>query len=132
MDTPVTGRSTHYFYHRDTFHYVTGWAELDKHTFAFAGQVREHWVPISDGDDDLRYRVLVTLTPAQLRDAKNSWRRSGRFEPFEQFMGNAIGNFFTSGCRCEHDCCAHMQYYARVRRTKQREWVATVSGYRNI
>ena len=46
---------------------------------------------------------------------------------------NALQDAFTSGCRCEHDCCGHMQTRANLpRRVKRRQWVVVVRCYHNV
>ena len=46
---------------------------------------------------------------------------------------HALQDVFTTGCRCEHDCCGHLQTRARLpRRSKRREWVVEVSRYYNV
>ena len=46
---------------------------------------------------------------------------------------NALRDTFTNGCRCEHDCCGHLQTYAYLpRRQKRRTWVVEVHCYYNV
>ena len=46
---------------------------------------------------------------------------------------NALRDAFTNGCRCEHDCCGHVQWSGRVvRRNKRREWLVELRASRNV
>ncbi len=46
---------------------------------------------------------------------------------------NALRDSFTYGCRCEHDCCGHLQSYAYLpRRQKRRTWMVEVRSYYNV
>lgn len=44
-----------------------------------------------------------------------------------------IRNELSYGCRCEHDCCGHMQSYGRdIKRVKGRIFTAVLHRYPNI
>lgn len=46
---------------------------------------------------------------------------------------NALRDTFTTGCRCENDCCGHLQTYAYLPRClRRRTWVVEVRCYYNV
>lgn len=50
-------------------------------------------------------------------------------------MAQAMAAAFNRGCRCEHDCCGHVQWSVlphQVRRSKRREWLVPIAGVRNV
>lgn len=50
-------------------------------------------------------------------------------------MALAMAAAFNHGCRCEHDCCGHVQWRVMthlVRRAKRREWHVPIVGVRNV
>lgn len=100
--------------------YVSGWNHLDQ------------WHPVGIA------RPVPTGRPSRWDENGESFRS---FELLEVNAGNtrpanvkrAIEDTMQTGCRCEHDCCGHVQsYVSRVRRLKSNLYAVTVRGYRNI
>jgi hypothetical protein len=105
---------------RQTYKYVTGWNHLD----AYSDQ-DWNWHLLGTGkiakEDMDGQTVLFTVRAS---------RKVSRQE-----MALAMSAEFDRGCRCEHDCCGHTQWYVtmhQVRRIKRREWVVPLVGLRNI
>jgi hypothetical protein len=100
--------------------YVNGWSNLDR------------WHYIGDA------RPIPTGRASRWDENGESFRR---FELLEVNAGNtrpdnvkrAIMDTMQTGCRCEHDCCGHVQsYVSAVRRLDSNLYAATVRGYRNV
>ena len=109
-------------YRRQTFHYVNGWSNLDEHEYV--GEFRllnSRHVPPSDYEaeygDAGTYFMTVRAPRGVSREA----------------ISEALQTEFTTGCRCEHDCCGHIQHSAGVPiHKKRRNWVVPVSAYYNV
>jgi hypothetical protein len=104
---------------RITHTYVPGWNDLDK------------W-------HDLGVATLARVKPARWAENGESYRQleivrvdSPGYRP--RNIMRAIEDTMQSGCRCEHDCCGHIQTYVkRVRQLCPGTFAVLVGGYRNI
>lgn len=105
---------------RLTFHYVTGWRSEDQwETMTTARLTASQKVHNPDEDDDsASYRHLLTFAPSGWQDAQQVYRRvfAGKERPtFVRWLGHMAAEYFAQSCRCEHDCCGHVQGYASLR-----------------
>jgi len=123
--------------YRLTHGYVEGWAHLDKHAYVCIAQsTKAKRVSGDKYGDSETMQAVVTLSPLALEAAKANYRQVRRhfkqIPTFSRFLRYAIGNALSSGCQCEFDCCGHWQYSGSAERTKRREFVVTIHGYRNV
>lgn len=109
-------------FRRTTRNYASEWAELDETKEVGPLRVLSQRFRAADGQQQgygvvgdcwMRVKVPASLLPSEtvavLRDT------------------------FTSGCRCEHDCCGHVQRLARAfKQVRKREWLVRVDLRANI
>ena len=125
---------------RLTHGYVTGWRHLDKYEQLGPAKItRERSVmkelpDWEDSEDRIVRRCAVTLAPETLAEAKRLYRsqRKTAGVTFSRWLCGQVGDTFDRGCRCEHDCCGHYQWYGQATRTGRRTFVVYVSGSRNL
>lgn len=122
-----------HLYARLTHKYVPGWADED------------NWVPltpakftgptlVSQNDDgDFTERREATLSPGAWACAQYLHRRHAKEGvSLPRWLAAQIGDNLTSGCRCEHDCCGHLQVSAYAQYLGQRRFSVEVRHYRNV
>jgi hypothetical protein len=110
-------------YRRLTHTYSEGWSHLDKHEYV--GEFKllnspRHMPPtLSEAESGDQGTYLMAVSAP--RGVKN------------KVISEVLQDEFTSGCRCEHDCCGHIQRSAGVpRKTNRRTWIVPVRVYRNV
>ena len=110
-------------YQRLTHKYAEGWAsELDR------------WHYIGDAG------ILKYGKPVYLDKYGESWNTVIRVklsylahDATEEQAMDAMRTLFNRACRCEHDCCGHVQSYGTtVRKDKRREYLVRVHSYVNV
>jgi hypothetical protein len=109
-------------YRRLTFSYVSGWSRLDEHEYV--GEFRllnsRHRSPTSKNEEYGEagtYFMTVRAPRGASHDA----------------ISAALRVEFSGGCRCERDCCGHVQHSAgKPIHKKRRNWVVPVRAYLNI
>lgn len=108
---------------RLTYHYVDGWAdELDE------------WSHVGT-------MSVLGFGPRVLLDKYGeSWNRWVRVKlrsvapgvSHDEALG-AIMLHFRKACRCEHDCCGHVQTHASsIRHDKRKEYIVKLHSYINV
>jgi hypothetical protein len=121
-----------------TFRYVTGWASEDRwEPMTLARLTAATLVHRDDDDDDdgATYRHLLTFGPHGWQDAQQLYKRlfAGKERPtFVRWLGHMAAEYFAQGCRCEHDCCGHMQAYASLRYLGRRRFSVERRTYPNV
>ena len=86
------------------------------------------WVESDDGYSRTS-KVLVTMSPSQLAEAKRHHRPDAELT-FSQLLTRSIESLYEAGCTCEHDCCGHWFGYGDAVRVKPREWMVNI--YRSV
>lgn len=105
---------------RLTHGYVNGWKDLEKWHDLGTGRVIRRKDAREDSDGGYSQLVIIEVEP----DA-------GKYRP--RNIMRAIADTMQHGCRCEHDCCGHIQtHVARTRRLRDGRYAAIISGYPNI
>lgn len=109
-------------YRRLTFQFNDGWKGEDAHEFIGEFLMLKCRVrPPGDQEacyDEAGERIFTVRAPRGLSSGD---------------IINALQDVFTTACRCEHDCCGHLQTRAGLpRRIKRREWVVEVRCFHNI
>lgn len=109
-------------FRRLTHHYDLGWSGLDQtqELGTFRILSIRHKAPSdagltfgSQGWDVLRVKVPDAISA--------------------HIVKQALLDTFSVGCRCEHDCCGHVQRYARnARKLNKREWRVFVDLRANV
>jgi len=104
---------------RTTRKYSAGWSHLDDSKNVGTARVLSSSIVDRDKFGEYRVQTLIlrvrsTCPPDEVRDA--------------------IHDTLTSGCRCEHDCCGHVQTSVhRTRKTPRGNlWVVKLGLSRNI
>jgi hypothetical protein len=109
-------------YRRLTFGYATGWSRLDEHEYV--GEFRllnSRLSPPTDKAEEYGEEGTYFITVRAPRGASH------------EAIAEALQAEFNSGCRCEHDCCGHVQHSAgKPIHKKRRNWVVPVRAYLNI
>jgi hypothetical protein len=109
-------------YRRLTHKYVSGWSHLDEQEYV--GEFRllnSRHLPPSEKDEDFGDEGTYFMTVRAPRGAS------------PEAIKDVLIDTFSHGCRCEHDCCGHVQHSASVPvHKKQREWVVPVRAYLNV
>jgi len=103
---------------RLTHHYVQGWAGEDE------------WQCLGG------YSLLNNHIIQRDQDSWE-WRNTVRVDAYPgagmKEIERALRDTFARGCRCEHDCCGHVQDAAyKVVHIKGREWVVHGRSSRNV
>ena len=111
-----------YGYRRLTFTYVIGWSSLDEHELVGEFRVlNSRHVRPSDQAAESGGAGTYFVTVRAPRGAA------------PEAIQDALVNEFSRGCRCEHDCCGHVQHSASTpKRQKRRNWVVPVHAYYNV
>jgi hypothetical protein len=109
-------------YRRLTFQFNDGWKDEDEHEFLGEFMILKSRIRQSSNHDtsngEAGERIYTVRAPRCVSEAD---------------IINALRDAFTSGCRCEHDCCGHLQTYAYLpKRQKRRTWVVEVRCYYNV
>lgn len=119
LRSEIYGHHPHDFVARPrlTYRYVTGWAgECDEWGDGLLFRRLAYRSVRNDGET--AESVVTVRAPAGATDKE---------------IITALRSYFTTGCRCEHDCCAHWQSYAGIpRRVKRRQWVMPINYFRNV
>jgi len=105
---------------RLSYKYRTGWSHLDR------------WQEIGTA------RRVPTGRPARWDENGESFRslellevNAGTTRP--ENVKRAIGDTMQEGCRCEHDCCGHIQSSVyQVRRLDSNLYAVIIHGHRNL
>jgi hypothetical protein len=102
---------------RITHRYNEGWSHLDQHEYIGTARVLSRKPHGSEDYESKKTFSLLLVTSK---------------EPLESIK-EAIEDTFRHACRCEHDCCGHIQSRVnRVRRLKSGLWAVIESHSRNI
>lgn len=119
---------------RLTHKYVPGWADEDRWVSLTQAKLTGGTLLRMDDDGDYTERHEVRFTPQAWAEAHAVYRahRKGEALSFPQWLARQISYNFTSGCRCEHDCCGHYQTGAWTRYQGQRRFSVQVNNYRNL
>lgn len=109
-------------YRRLTFGYSSGWSNLDEHEYV--GEFRllnsRRAAPTTE-EEEYGEAGTYFLTVRAPRGAS------------AEAIEDVLRTEFTNGCRCEHDCCGHVQHSAgKPIHKKQRNWVVPVRAYLNV
>lgn len=104
---------------RLTHRYNTGWSYLDKRHDLGVGKVEKartaKWDKRGESFTEL---LIVDASELKYRDAN---------------IARALLSSFDEGCRCEHDCCGHIQRHTRaVRKVAPKRFAVLIGGYRNV
>lgn len=101
---------------RTTHKYAPGWDYLDQHEAVGTGTVLSCRKTHED-EDGHRETILLRVRSA---------------EPKEH-IADAIHDTMRHACRCEHDCCGHIQTSVSAARKLPRQniWVVKLSATRN-
>lgn len=118
---------------RQTSRYVQGYAHLDDWAQVCNARTTATRVVAAPDEEEASdggsTALLVVLTPAQLSEAKNNYRRMAgeNKQTFTRWMNRAIeASLSGGGCGHEYDCCGCASYYADSHRTKPREFSVIV------
>jgi hypothetical protein len=114
--------------------YNVAWSHLNHQVDLCEARMTQPRVVEVSEDGDYVSQALVTLRPDELAQAKQVWKASKKDLPysFERVMNGAIGDYFDSSCRCEHDCCGHVNTSGRARRVGRRTWLVKIRATRNV
>lgn len=110
-------------YRRLTHQYSQGWSHLDKHEYIGEFKVLNsprHIPPaLHEAESgDLGTYLMAVCAP---RGVPN------------KVIAEVLEEEFSTSCRCEHDCCGHIQRSARrAIKTNRRTWIVPVHVYRNV
>jgi hypothetical protein len=104
---------------RLTRRYVTGWSHLDKwHRIGECRTFASSPAKWDDRGESYRSVQFVQVAAHGYRSAN---------------IKRALMSVFDHGCRCEHDCCGHVQTAAtRTRHLGGNVYAVMIRGYRNI
>lgn len=121
---------------RLSFHYVQGWRGEDQWAPLSASRLTAG-TPIAHDEDDysVTYRHLLTFGPHGWQEAKKAYRRllPRKERPtFVRWLARMIGEHFAFGCRCEHDCCGHLQGSASATYIGRRRFSVERHNTRNV
>lgn len=118
---PVPPPQVHSLSRRLTHKYVTGWDSLDRwHPLGSCQVIASKEKPRDEYGESFR-RLLIIEVDAE----------AAKFRP--RNIARAISDAFAFGCRCEHDCCGHVQaYVSRVRHLCGNRYAAVQSLYLNV
>lgn len=121
-----------HLYARLTRHYVTGWNHCDRWEPLTPARSTQPQLTHRDEDGGSTWRSLFTLTPGAWVCARWMHRRHAPKQAFTHWLAQQIAENLASGCRCEHDCCGHLQQYATARYLGKRRFSVELRRYRNI
>lgn len=117
---PVSPPRTFSLSCRTTRKYVAGWSHLDDHHDLGTCQIIDQRESHRKDSESFRRMIILEV------DASVA-----RYRP--RNIVRAIEDSFAHGCRCEHDCCGHVQAYVTgVRRLCRNRYAAWQSCYRNV
>lgn len=106
-------------YAQQTHTYTTAWRHLNDHRYAGRFKIISHSITGRDADGCTMY---VRVKAPHGLDRKT--------------VQQVAWNEFDQQCRCEHDCCGHLQASAhsiiRPKNGKAREWIVPIHFYRNV
>jgi hypothetical protein len=99
--------------------YHTGWNGLDRwQTIGKAIVTKSGDAKWDDQGEGFKQVILVEAEAPGIRPAN---------------VKRALSDRFASGCRCEHDCCGHVQTFThRVFHMGGDRYAVSIYGYRNI
>ncbi len=98
------------------------------------------WGHLDETEDVGEFRVLNTRR-SEPTDQQASYGVGPTFthtiraprDASAQHVRDALQDTFTTGCRCEHDCCGHMSTYPkRVQKVRRRNWVVELYTAFNV
>jgi hypothetical protein len=102
---------------RLTYGYNSGWSHLDK--WHDMGNAKVTHAAKTREDDYSFSQLLILEVDAPGYRPRNVMR--------------AIHETMVSGCRCEHDCCGHIQSSpSKVRPLRNGTYAVLLTGYRNV
>jgi hypothetical protein len=119
-------------YYRQTHSYVPGWKHLDSYAYLGYVLVKSPAHKLYEDDEEVKYRGVVQIPSEQRKKFRRVWRRLGRKVSFNDFVCNALEDYWTGGCQCEHDCCGCFFYSARANRVNHKKYTVIITGQRNI
>lgn len=119
-------------YHRHTHSYVSGWKYLDNYTYIGNALVKSPMHKLFEDDESVKYHGVVELPAAQRKHMRRVWKRIGKPVSFGRFVLNALEDYWTGSCQCEHDCCGCFSYVAIAKRVNHKKYTVIVQGRRNI
>lgn len=134
-----------------TRQYNLGWESEEQHLDVCEGRATApRRIPL-ESDEDWMEGFIVELSPQELARAKaawkdfqarirrdlkeeRSWRELSSIQPatFRRFIEWSLGDVCSFGCRCEHDCCGHVQGSAVANQLSPRHYSVRVRKYHNV
>lgn len=105
-------------FRRRTFKFNEAWKDEDDHEYVGEFKILKLVLSDATNEEAEKDRIITVRSPREVskQDAKN-----------------VLQNTFSYQCRCEHDCCGHIQSGVyMIRQTKRREWLVTVLRRRNV
>lgn len=123
---------TTHLYARLTYRYNAAWSGQD------------NWVPLTpvrstlpqlvrqDEDGNTLQHSEFTFTPGAWVCARWLHRRYAREQAFTHWLASQISENCVQQCRCEHDCCGHMQQSASARYLGKRRFSVELHRTRNV
>lgn len=120
---------------RLTFRYVQGWRGEDDWEPLTQARLTAGVQTAHDYEDySTTHRHLLTFGPANWQEAQQLYHRLPREDrpSFVRWLGSMVAEHFAYGCRCEHDCCGHLQGSASTTYIGQRRFSVERRTTRNV